>query len=136
MSIKLYQLYCDACHWKRITDGSNIKDLVEVKRSPILGGVPKLDPVTQKLIVPKAHKLPKRFKCPTCGRLVTPRKIKDPQAALVRLLEEEKRGEIIKAAEEEQERRLQKSIEEAEAESKERRNKFEEEEKSHPFDGG
>ncbi len=135
MSIKLYQLYCDGCHWKRITDGSDVDDLVEVKRSPIPGGIPKIDPVTKKLNTPKEHKLPKRFKCPGCGRLVIPRKIDDPQAALERLLEEEQRAEIIKAAEVEQEKRLQKSIAEAEAESSKRRNKFEQE-KSHPFDGG
>ena len=43
MAVKLYKLYCEICNWKRITDGSDIQDLYEIKTSPIPGGVPKYD---------------------------------------------------------------------------------------------
>ena len=79
MSIKLYQLYCEICNWKKITDGSDIGDMVEVKTSPIPGGVPKIDKETKKVVVPKTQKQTRRFKCPKCGRLVKPRKIANPQ---------------------------------------------------------
>jgi hypothetical protein len=75
---KLYQLFCDHCCWKLLTNGTDI-DLVEFKIAPIPGGSPELDPVTGKTIVKKPVKSKKRYKCPNCGHLIFPKKIEDPQ---------------------------------------------------------
>lgn len=75
MSIKQYQLYCDHCGYKRFSDGTDVQDLVAVKTSDIPRGVPYLDPVTKKTVVPPAMKQPKKFKCPQCGYVIKPRAI-------------------------------------------------------------
>ena len=82
MPIKTYQLYCDMCHWKRITDGSNIKDLKEIKNSALQKTLPTLDKETQKLNPGKTIKQPKKFRCPQCGRHVLPRQIDNPQSKI------------------------------------------------------
>jgi len=68
-------LYCEICNWKKITDGSDIKEMTEIKMSSIPGGPPTLDPITKKVIVPKNIKQSRRFKCPQCGRVVIPKKL-------------------------------------------------------------
>ncbi len=75
MAVKLYQLYCDFCGYKRISDGSDVKDLREVKTSPIPGGIPFIDPLTKKVVAPKSSSQRKRFKCPKCGRSIMARQI-------------------------------------------------------------
>jgi predicted RNA-binding Zn-ribbon protein involved in translation (DUF1610 family) len=90
MSVKTYQLYCDYCGYKRITDGSDVQDLREIKTSPVPGGVPQLDPLAKKTvvvalhqpavessgqIVPKPSSQRKKFKCPKCGRVIMARQI-------------------------------------------------------------
>jgi DNA-directed RNA polymerase subunit RPC12/RpoP len=77
MSIKTYRLYCTFCGYKRITDGTKDKDLVEVKTSPMQITLPILDPITHKTIEPKFKKREKRFKCPKCGRVIFPKKLKE-----------------------------------------------------------
>ena len=69
-------LYCEICNWKKISDGSDIKEMIEIKTSPIPGGSPVLDPITKETIVPKNKKQTRRFKCPQCGRVVIPRKLR------------------------------------------------------------
>ena len=90
MSIKTYQLYCEICGYKRITDGSDIADLHEIKTSPVPRGVPFLNKEGSKqttpqlhgpgiesteIVVPQSQKQVKKFKCPKCGRVITARKI-------------------------------------------------------------
>ncbi len=90
MSVKWYQLYCDYCGYKRITDGSDIHDLREIITSPIPGGTPQLKPAEKKAVTPILHapaevtngtiiskSIPqrKKFKCPKCGRVVMARQI-------------------------------------------------------------
>ncbi len=90
MSVKTYQLFCDYCGYKRITDGSDIGDLREIKQSPIPGGSPILDPLGKKevkvelhqpasntngTIAPKPVPQRKKFKCPKCGRVIMARQI-------------------------------------------------------------
>ena len=87
MSKKVYQLYCEICNWKKITDGSDI-DLFQLKTADIPGGVPKLDPVEKKIVVPKSLKQRKKFRCPKCGRVVVPRKIANPQEKIDQYHEE------------------------------------------------
>jgi predicted RNA-binding Zn-ribbon protein involved in translation (DUF1610 family) len=78
----MYQLYCQICHWKKITDGSDISELTEAKASQIQKEIPKIDKRTNETILSKYKKRKKRFKCPKCGRLVFPKKIDDPQGDL------------------------------------------------------
>lgn len=79
MSVKFYMLYCEICGWKKHTDGSDVGDIYQVKRSPIPGGVPYLDE-QNKTVTPKSHKQPKIFRCQKCGRPCKARKLsgKDP----------------------------------------------------------
>lgn len=77
MSVKLYLLLCDYCGYKKITDGTDAKDLIEVKTSPIMTKIPTLDPITQKTSPAHFKNQKKRFKCPKCGRLLFPRKLKN-----------------------------------------------------------
>lgn len=72
----MYRLFCEICNYKKITDGVDV-GLQEVAARQIPGGSPKLDPETQKIIVPQGVKLKKKFKCPQCGRWITPVKIED-----------------------------------------------------------
>lgn len=70
-----YQLYCEICGYKRITDGTDVHDLVPVKTSKIQQELPYIDPLTKKTITPpyKAQRL--RFKCPKCGRVIMAKQI-------------------------------------------------------------
>lgn len=74
MAEKLYRLYCEFCGYNRWTDGTDINDLIPYKRSSVPTGIPKYDPITKKTTTKAAINLPKQFKCPTCGRLITPKK--------------------------------------------------------------
>jgi hypothetical protein len=76
MSQKIYRFYCEYCHYNRWTDGTDIQDLVPFKRSPIQSAVPKLDKQTKKTVSKPFINLPKQFKCPGCGRLITAKKVK------------------------------------------------------------
>lgn len=78
MAIKYYRLYCEICGYNTVTDGSNI-NLVEHKRSKIQKEIPKLDPATGKTVAATWITLPKKYKCPKCGRLISARKFKEPE---------------------------------------------------------
>jgi DNA-directed RNA polymerase subunit RPC12/RpoP len=64
---KTYQLFCNNCHYKRFSNGSDINDLLEIPQSPIPRGAPYVDAQTKKIVVPKQIKRIKHFKCPKCG---------------------------------------------------------------------
>ena len=96
MSLKTYRLFCEMCSWKRITDGSDLQDLVEIKKSKIQRGIPRIDPATKKVVEPNWKKMPKQWKCPQCGRPVKAVKISNPQLALEERLERERAEEIRK----------------------------------------
>jgi hypothetical protein len=86
MAQKLYQLFCEMCSWKKLTDGTDV-NLVEVITAPIPGGSPKKDPITNEIILPKSKNQPKKYKCPNCGRIIIPKKINNPQEELDNKLE-------------------------------------------------
>jgi len=50
MAQRLYLIYCSHCHFKKLTDGSDLANFVEVKTCKDCGGA-------------------RKFKCPQCGRL-------------------------------------------------------------------
>lgn len=60
-------IYCDFCNWKKIIDDSSKLDIVEVKSED-----------------------KRKFKCPSCGRLIISKKISDPQAELEHKIKKEK----------------------------------------------
>lgn len=78
----MYQLYCQICNWKKITDGEDVKKLTEIKTSSIQREIPKFDKKENKTIYSKEKSRKKRFKCPNCGRVVFPKKIADPQSEI------------------------------------------------------
>lgn len=92
MAIKHYQLYCDNCHYKRITDGSDIDDLRLIPSSPIQKTMPQIDPqakvtnIVNRFHQPAVNKIEikpstfvnqkKKFKCPKCGFAIRAKQIK------------------------------------------------------------
>jgi hypothetical protein len=61
-------LICDFCNWKSICDFENI-NLYELKNDTLSN---------------------KKYRCPNCGRAITPRKTKDPQSDIEKNNEENK----------------------------------------------
>lgn len=114
MNHKIFQLYCDHCHWKRITDGKDISDLHEIKTSALQGGIPKMDPETNKAVQPPMYKQKRKFRCPTCGYTITPRIIPDLQKNMDAKAEMEKKAE--------ERRELERSIVNREFQTKESTN--------------
>jgi len=51
MAVKLYLIFCSHCSYKKLTDGSDLTNLVEVKTCKDCGGS-------------------RQFKCPDCGYLM------------------------------------------------------------------
>lgn len=78
MAVKYYRLYCEICGYSLVTDGSKV-NLVEYKRSKIQKEIPSLDPATEKTVPGTWLTLPKKYKCPKCGRLISARKFKEPE---------------------------------------------------------
>lgn len=65
-----YILLCDYCSWKTVSSTDDIK-IQQIKNDTLSC---------------------KKFRCPNCGRAISPKKIKDPQRDLEKL-EEEKRSQ-------------------------------------------
>lgn len=86
--LKLYILYCEPCGFKRLTDGSDVAGLIPYKQSSIPGGSPYRDPATGKIKTPEARPNSKKFKCPKCGRVITVRKVADPNTVTGRSFDE------------------------------------------------
>lgn len=59
MSTQMYRLKCEYCTYNRLTDGTDIQDLIPVETCKDCGGS-------------------KKYKCPGCGRLLRPRKYNTP----------------------------------------------------------
>lgn len=77
----IFRLYCEMCGYNRWTDGTDIGDLLVYQRSPIQTAMPKYDPKQKKTVQKEFHNLPKQFKCPKCGRLITAKKYPKPKDA-------------------------------------------------------
>lgn len=73
-----YRLNCEICGFNLYSNDSNIK-LVEYKRSAIQSSLPKIDEATSKMIPGKMINLPKKYKCPQCGRLLSAIKMKEKE---------------------------------------------------------
>lgn len=86
--LKLYSIYCEPCGFKKLTDGSDVAGLIPYKQSSIPGGSPFRDPLTGQIKTPPAKQNSKKFKCPKCGRVVTVRKVADPNTQTGRSFDE------------------------------------------------
>jgi len=77
--MKTYRLHCEYCGWTLIANGNDpiAKSLYVVQDAIIPGGIPKIDPETKELAVPKEYKRKKKFRCPQCGRCVTAKNVKE-----------------------------------------------------------
>jgi len=73
-----YRLNCEICGFNLYSNDSNIK-LVEYKRSAIQGTLPKIDESTGKFVPGTMINLPKKYKCPQCGRLLSAIKMKEKE---------------------------------------------------------
>jgi DNA-directed RNA polymerase subunit RPC12/RpoP len=62
-----YYLHCSNCNLKRYTNGMDLDDLIEIKRTQPMRLVPKVDKYSGKLVVPPDVKRPKMYRCPRCG---------------------------------------------------------------------
>ena len=68
----MYRLYCDYCNWSKFTDGTDLSGLVPHKRSQIQGHIPTFNS-EGKVVNRPFLTMPKQFKCPGCGRVITAR---------------------------------------------------------------
>ena len=96
----VFQLYCDNCHWKLITNGDDLKSLYEVKSSKLQSSIPKYDPIAKKTIESTFANQRRKFRCPGCGHLVLLKMIPDTQKTQDAIREVEKRVAERKALEE------------------------------------
>ena len=81
MSTK-YILFCHVCGWKRLTDGSDLQNMVEVKTCNHCSGA-------------------RQFKCPGCGRLV-----RAAQARTTTVTDAQESAKKLIASAQEKERRM------------------------------
>ena len=89
MSVKVYQLFCERCNYKKISRGEC--DLIQYAASSIQRTLPELDETGKKIIEAKFMNQPKKFKCPSCGFLIKPKKIADPQKEIDEILQLEEK---------------------------------------------
>jgi len=108
MSEKLYELYCQTCNFKQITNGANIT-LVPHQYSTVQRTLPELDEAGKVKEI-KWKEPPKRFKCPKCGYIIKPKIIENQQAKIneeVRLQEKIKKRQEYEKEQERKEREKQ-----------------------------
>lgn len=91
---KVLRLYCEICNWKQIVEDLESIDLVEAKTSAIQTNIPKL--VEGKTVLSKNKNQVRKFKCPSCGRLIIPKLIDNPQELLDEESQLQKKREEIK----------------------------------------
>jgi len=65
-----YQAYCQVCHYKKLINDENIKELTILKSVDFQSGIPKLNPVTKKVELSTPKKGKSKIKCPKCGRII------------------------------------------------------------------
>ncbi len=84
-STKRKMIFCEPCSFKKIIEPGEDTGLVEIKTAAIPGGIPELDPLTNKVKNKPSTPALKKFKCPRCGRGVI---LKDLQQAYAKTLKQ------------------------------------------------
>ena len=92
MNDRWYKLYCDSCGWKKDVQEDFFPQMKEAKFQPLQGRIPKWDEEKRKTVTFPSVPRTRQFKCPKCGRLVRPRRMKDVQGELDERLEFEARS--------------------------------------------
>lgn len=70
MAEKLYKFFCEYCSFSKFTNGSDVGELVEIKRTPLQKSIKNTDEILKRK---------RKFKCPNCGNLLGYKKIKNQQ---------------------------------------------------------
>jgi hypothetical protein len=78
MSVKQYLIFCQICNYKEITDGCTNK-FQEIKTSSLQKNISIIDPLTKKPTKIEFKEMPKKIKCPKCGRGVVVRRMKNEE---------------------------------------------------------
>jgi DNA-directed RNA polymerase subunit M/transcription elongation factor TFIIS len=79
MKIYKYQIYCQACHYRKIFGDEDVKDLSLQKSVDIQSNIPTLNPFTKKIETPKQKKGKSKIKCPKCGRITFIMRYNEPK---------------------------------------------------------
>lgn len=72
-----YKLNCEICNYRNVVE--NLDFLTEVKTgmSSVQGKLPFYDPSNKQKTISTERKIPKKYKCPGCGRIVKVKEIKE-----------------------------------------------------------
>lgn len=82
---KRLMIFCEPCAYKMIIQNEeSMEDLVEIKTSPIPGGIPEIDLKTNKTKTKPQKKQAKKFKCPKCGRGVVAKELQGAHAVAIK----------------------------------------------------
>lgn len=91
-------IYCEPCAFKTIIEKEDtVNDFVEIKTSPIPGGVPELDPKTGKTKIKSNTKQNKKYKCPKCGRGVVAKELQGAYVTAIKQIEAKNEAQKIEA---------------------------------------
>jgi DNA-directed RNA polymerase subunit RPC12/RpoP len=90
---KRYMTYCEPCGFKRILETNKPEDMITIQTSAIPGGVPQLDPTTNKTILKESKPGPIKVKCPKCGRGVVLKELPEVYAKQYTAIDERKAKE-------------------------------------------
>lgn len=75
--IKRWFMFCEPCSHKQIIEKFENEELVEIKRSHVPGGSPRLNKEKKKIEERPKQSQPRMFKCPKCGRGCACKKLPD-----------------------------------------------------------
>jgi DNA-directed RNA polymerase subunit M/transcription elongation factor TFIIS len=104
MKNKKFLIFCEVCSYKKIFEEEKIIDnLIEIKISPIQGGLPQIDSKTGKTKNKPKKDQNKKYKCPKCGRGVMAKEI---QGAYLKTIKELQLKEELKKIKEDHEKRI------------------------------
>lgn len=86
--LKRTMIFCEPCSFKMILEkGCLPESLVEIKTSPIPGGIPQLDPKTGRAKQKPHTNQNKRYKCPKCGRGVVVKELQGAYSTTINQIE-------------------------------------------------
>lgn len=103
MKNKRSMLRCDSCQWTRILE-QDISGLVLIPSIPLQANLPKLDPKTGKTVLSTPIEQKRKFKCPTCGRVVVEKPVPPP---LLKAILQKEISDMNKKLEEDQNKRIE-----------------------------
>ncbi len=95
---KAKMIFCEPCSFKMILDGDDMPDnLVEIKTSPIPGGIPFIDAKSGKTKTKSNTKQSPKFKCPKCGRGVVVKELQSAYQNTIKQIKDREEKEKIES---------------------------------------